>query len=913
MTTPNGSASSNTNMSNHIFPPPFDPINSTSRWSNNIWANPSTSSSSYRDAVGTTTSRGSDQLSPTAPSGSAQLNPHSEPAPWASSGRSSIAWHQRRTSPSSISPTHEENQLPYGSHGSNNNSNTFPLRHSISQDTSTRNNRTVAPGPVDSPTSTSRYTSTIGGPQGEERASSGMYGATGTSQHGLNITSMDRRSSADPGFLGVGLNRPGALSNRQPETNGSGLASQGVEPVAFPETPQFSIRAMHTNSRSSRGNSRISLAPEPTHGQAPSFPNGSTHAGLEQSLDITLRLEDTREPFSTTLPYSFSTIQQGTWHPRTTNGMRSFGNGTPPEPRYEQQTTSYRGVQRSSVVERSSPTDGSHRSHLNSPGNSAGTPNQQTDPWIRPVLQNASMTPDLDRQQQGPQYPHQSLPPYSQYFNPSWQPQPQYEQYPQMTYRSSMSPAGYTQYIPVPIRPDQNSDPTQGVRSTLLEEFRNLHRTNRRYELKDIYGFVVEFSGDQHGSRFIQDKLVVANSEEKDRVFNEIVPNALQLMKDVFGNYVIQKFFEHGNQPQKKLLASAMKSQVGQLSLQMYSCRVAIEHVLLDQQLQIVDELRPNIVSIASDPHGNHVVQKVIEMFPRRSMPFIMEAFRGQIDHLAAQAYACRVIQRMLEHGTPDEKKRLLVEIHACTTKLMTDQFGNYVIQHVITHGEPGDRAVMIQQVIAKTLTLSKHKFASNVVEKCIVHGTEDDARAIRSKLTTPGSDGTSPLQFMIRDQYGNYVVQKLLGHLKGQEKIDFALELKAHIPQLKKQGNQRQNQAVERLSQAIEPVLNLSTSPNINGDVHTATTETPSGISTSIGINGCVATAATAPSTPNLAVEVSSAVPTPPPTTEQNSPQSCSPPSTNISTVDEASEEKTTASDSQPGKGEVPVNVQET
>ena len=59
-------------------------------------------------------------------------------------------------------------------------------------------------------------------------------------------------------------------------------------------------------------------------------------------------------------------------------------------------------------------------------------------------------------------------------------------------------------------------------------------------------GSIVEFSGDQHGSRFIQQKLETASSEDKQLVFEEILPNALQLMTDVFGNYVIQKFFEHG-------------------------------------------------------------------------------------------------------------------------------------------------------------------------------------------------------------------------------------------------------------------------------------------------------------------------------------------------------------------------------
>lgn len=49
----------------------------------------------------------------------------------------------------------------------------------------------------------------------------------------------------------------------------------------------------------------------------------------------------------------------------------------------------------------------------------------------------------------------------------------------------------------------------------------------------------MEFSGDQHGSRFIQQKLQSASSEERQKVYDEIVPrNTLQVMQDVFGNYV---------------------------------------------------------------------------------------------------------------------------------------------------------------------------------------------------------------------------------------------------------------------------------------------------------------------------------------------------------------------------------------
>jgi hypothetical protein len=53
--------------------------------------------------------------------------------------------------------------------------------------------------------------------------------------------------------------------------------------------------------------------------------------------------------------------------------------------------------------------------------------------------------------------------------------------------------------------------------------------------------FCVMCSADQHGSRFIQQKLETASPDEKGMVFQEVLPRALTLMTDVFGNYVIQK------------------------------------------------------------------------------------------------------------------------------------------------------------------------------------------------------------------------------------------------------------------------------------------------------------------------------------------------------------------------------------
>ncbi|KAJ3147291.1 mRNA binding protein puf3 [Geranomyces michiganensis] len=336
--------------------------------------------------------------------------------------------------------------------------------------------------------------------------------------------------------------------------------------------------------------------------------------------------------------------------------------------------------------------------------------------------------------------------------------------------------------------PGALSDPGHGMRSALLEEFRN--NKNKKYELRDIVGSIVEFSGDQHGSRFIQQKLETANSEEKQLVFDEILPNALQLMTDVFGNYVIQKFFEHGNQIQKQVLAKQMEAHVLSLSLQMYGCRVvqkALEHVLTDQQAVLVRELDNNVLKCVKDQNGNHVIQKAIERVPAHHIKFIIDSFHGQVYALATHPYGCRVIQRIFEHCAESETAPLLEELHRYTVNLIQDQYGNYVIQHVLERGKQPDKQLIIAKVRGQVLSLSKHKFASNVVEKCVAYGTKRDRQLLIDEVIQTRPDGTSPLILMMKDQFANYVVQKMLDVVDGTQRDALVSKIKPHLPSLKK------------------------------------------------------------------------------------------------------------------------------
>ncbi|KAK6541753.1 mRNA binding protein puf3, variant 2 [Orbilia ellipsospora] len=387
---------------------------------------------------------------------------------------------------------------------------------------------------------------------------------------------------------------------------------------------------------------------------------------------------------------------------------------------------------------------------------------------------------------------------------------PYYQQFNQSVFDSgTASPFTRMSYPGSPMSTNTASLATQprrgeelNLRSMLLEDFRKNAKT-KRYELKDIYNHVVEFSGDQHGSRFIQQKLETATSDEKDVIFSEIRPNALQLMTDVFGNYVIQKFFEHGNQLQKAMLAKQMEGHVLKLSLQMYGCRVvqkALEHVLTEQQATLIKEIDGNVLKCVKDQNGNHVVQKAIERVPAHHIDFILKAFKGQVQSLATHPYGCRVIQRMLEHCDEPAQSSILQELNMCLYALIQDQYGNYVTQHVLEHGKPEDRAKIIHVVTQHVIQFSKHKFASNVVEKSIQYGNEQQRKDVLGIIVTPkSSEGPPPLQILMKDQYGNYVIQKLLFLLDEEDRDTLIESIKPQLQNLKRFSYGKQLNAVCR------------------------------------------------------------------------------------------------------------------
>jgi pumilio RNA-binding family len=302
-------------------------------------------------------------------------------------------------------------------------------------------------------------------------------------------------------------------------------------------------------------------------------------------------------------------------------------------------------------------------------------------------------------------------------------------------------------------RDGTSSNGHEQPRDAIWDEFRSASSKGRDWTIQRIQGHVVDFCRDQNGSRFIQQRLEAGSPLEQHLVAQEVVPAIVLLRNDVFGNYVVQKLLEYGTVETKRAIGATMQGEMRTLSLQMYGCRIvqkALETLDDDDLVLLVHELHGSVASCMHDQNGNHVIQKCIEVFGMRArqaasrgdrdralqissqMDFIINAVLANATMLSCHPYGCRVVQRILEHATPEKTILVLNTVRPSHQRLLDDQYGNFVIQHVLQYGRQEDRDSIVQVVRDRgLLNLARQKFASNVVEKLLKHGNDHQRRAI--------------------------------------------------------------------------------------------------------------------------------------------------------------------------------------
>lgn len=310
------------------------------------------------------------------------------------------------------------------------------------------------------------------------------------------------------------------------------------------------------------------------------------------------------------------------------------------------------------------------------------------------------------------------------------------------------------------------------------EEFQALNMVRNARErgtqceltLQDVQASLVEFAKDEVGSQFLIDRMEACVGELDESVCHGLLEIGVALSCHQFGYRVVQKLFDVGSRPQKDELVDVLHVEVLNLACDQYGCHV-IQHVLLgappDMQLRLTQQLH-DVVKCIKSPHGNHVIQKCVELMPPKNVGFIIDAIQDRAREIAGHRFGCRVILRLFEYCSPQDLEVIHKRILDCVADLTRSPYGNYIVRQMISAGTQQEKQRILKVVSEDIVEFSKGKWSSNVVEKCFGVddiGLEEERRKLFEAVLASPDDPCPPLLQMTRDRYGQYVVQRILEH----------------------------------------------------------------------------------------------------------------------------------------------------
>jgi hypothetical protein len=176
------------------------------------------------------------------------------------------------------------------------------------------------------------------------------------------------------------------------------------------------------------------------------------------------------------------------------------------------------------------------------------------------------------------------------------------------------------------------------------------------------------------------------------------------------------------------------------------------------QTQMIIQALSGQVVDLIQDLNGNHVIQKCLNHLKSSEAQFIFDAVGEHCIVVGTHRHGCCVLQRCIDHASGFQKVDLVRKITAHSFHLVQDPFGNYVIQYILDLNDPAFTTPMCAGFQGQIIELSKQKFSSNVIEKCIRCAEMPAKEKMIEELLN-----AEELEILMRDSYGNYVVQTAL------------------------------------------------------------------------------------------------------------------------------------------------------
>ena len=277
----------------------------------------------------------------------------------------------------------------------------------------------------------------------------------------------------------------------------------------------------------------------------------------------------------------------------------------------------------------------------------------------------------------------------------------------------------------------------------------------------------------QKGSRKAQNLLNKMNEIDVENLLNKLIPNLSLIMTDKYGNYFSKKLIQICTFSQRIKILKNLDNNFIKISKDIYGThplQYLIELINMPEEKNIVlNYIINNELELSIDKRGTNVLKKFIISTKNEERNKLDENILNIIDKLIINQYGAIILICLIKNSkNKDLIHKTIVEYISNNKPLFYIQhpYSNYVIQALLLYTNMEYCEDIIKTISNNYLALSLKKNSNNVVEVLIKCAKSSIIKKIFNDVLYKNN-----LECLINNNYGNYVLEKLIGKLNKEER----------------------------------------------------------------------------------------------------------------------------------------------
>ena len=260
-----------------------------------------------------------------------------------------------------------------------------------------------------------------------------------------------------------------------------------------------------------------------------------------------------------------------------------------------------------------------------------------------------------------------------------------------------------------------------------------------------------------------------------------------KLMKNKFGNYFIQGIIKKANYEQIKLILSLISDNFIEISENIsgtYVIQKLINKINTKElRLFILKLIENRELEMAFNNNATFVLQKIIEKIPDTERIQLNEIIINNTFFLSLNPDCVFIVEKFINTITINSNKiRIINIIYIYCMQLSNNPYGNYLIQYILQIWKNDDIKNIHNLIIDNAYLMVQQRYASNVIEKCFSIFDDKNRKRMIINICLGGD-----ILAIIKNQYGHYVLNKIIKYIDEDIKIEIENILNKKMPEMNK------------------------------------------------------------------------------------------------------------------------------